>query len=284
MLLLFFMAVACAYPQQSAEEGQPQDSDYGLMKQYYDKGFKYNRMKEYDKAIGSWNQVLQIDSNQITAKKMIGEARRKLDEINKPRATINPLIAGGKYLKAYRKLNEILSQDPTNTAYKDFQEQLGKISEIVPSLPSNSKSWRIAAIGIKAYLCEPEDPHLAHDALRYARELNPKNKKLKELLELFISLHQKLVNDESLPPGIGIMQYKQNVALHNIYEGKYHLAVKELSSILALEPNDVTALKRLGSAYFQLKNLTQARKVWLKAYRLSPNDTQLAKYLRELKK
>ncbi len=40
-------------------------------------------------------------------------------------------------------------------------------------------------------------------------------------------------------------EHKKNVALRQIYDSKYYLAVKILKSVLRLEPNDILTLKRL---------------------------------------
>ena len=69
------------------------------------------------------------------------------------------------------------------------------------------------------------------------------------------------------------------MALHHIYDSKFYLAVKELEGVLRLEPSDMTALKRVGSAYVQLKDYRQARQAWQKALKLSPDDEQLKEYL-----
>ena len=69
------------------------------------------------------------------------------------------------------------------------------------------------------------------------------------------------------------------VAVHDIYDGKYHRAVGTLDEILALEPNDVLALKRLGSAYFSLGKKARAKEAWERALRLQPEDPTLKKFL-----
>jgi len=74
------------------------------------------------------------------------------------------------------------------------------------------------------------------------------------------------------------------MALDHIYDSKYYLAVKELEGVLRLDPGDVTALKRAGSVYLQLKDYRQARRSWQKALEISPNDAQLKEYLSALDK
>ena len=79
-----------------------------------------------------------------------------------------------------------------------------------------------------------------------------------------------------------LLDYKRLVGLHHIYDGKYHLAAQVLGEVLALEPEDLTALKRLGSAYFALGRRERARSAWTDALKLAPEDPQLMKFLKKL--
>jgi Flp pilus assembly protein TadD len=87
---------------------------------------------------------------------------------------------------------------------------------------------------------------------------------------------------DTKPENAGILDHKKDLALHDIYDSKFYLAVKELEDVLRLEPEDVTALKRAGSAYLQLKDYQKARQAWQKALELSPDDAQLKEYLQAL--
>src|SRR3989339_270314 len=144
--------------------------DYEMMNKYYDQAFAYFNARDYAKAIEDWNAVLAIDAEQITAKKMIEEARRKLEDSNKePWLEIQGLIGKGKYREALTKLRELLSQDNANSKYRKLNYKLEKAADIVPVLPPKSKSWHVAGLGLRAFLSEKEDSRLAYDALRYAK-------------------------------------------------------------------------------------------------------------------
>ena len=88
--------------------------------------------------------------------------------------------------------------------------------------------------------------------------------------------------NDTKPQNVALLEHKKEKALHHIYDSKFYLAVKELEGVLRLEPDDVTALKRVGSAYLQLKDYRQARSSWQRALRLSPGDEQLPEYLKAL--
>ena len=135
----------------------------------------------------------------------------------------------------------------------------------------------MAVLGLRAFLGTPADLKLAHDALRYAVELSPADARFAAFLKLFYAEHPDLEDD--VTPGMKLLEHKQMVALHQIYDAKHHQAVATLSAILALEPNDVLALKRLGSAYYSLGRKKQAHAVWSRALRLAPGDAALKKFL-----
>ncbi len=282
IFISFILIVVFPISQAQEEAPASENSDYSSMSQYYDKGFEYYRTRDYSKAIENWNKAINIDPQQVTARKMIEDARKKLDEANKGlKSAIQDFIAKGKYSQALAEANELLGMDPTNPDYQKLFHRLSEITRITSSLP-RFKPWLIAGIGVRAFLQEPEDMRLAYDAFRYAKELAPKETGIGKMLVFFESEHPELVLEESLPPGIGLLDYKKNTGLHCIYDAKYHLAVKELSAVLALEPNDVVALKRIGSAYYQLKDKARAKDAWMKAYKVSPEDAQLKRYLEQL--
>lgn len=276
IILLILISCCALY----AQENQETTPDLDLMHRHYDMAFEFYGTREYSKAIEQWTQVLQIDPKQVTAGKMIKEARKKLRETGKgSKAKLDALIAKGNYRKALLKIYELLDQYPNSAFYQKLQYRLEKLTRIVPQLPRKNKAWRIAGMGIKTFLSKIESSRFAYDTLRYARDIDSKDSRIWEILSFFESEHPKLIIEYGVPPEVNLLEYKKNAALRYIYDGKYHLAIKELNSILILEPNDVIALKRIGSAYFQLNDKARAKKAWRKAYKLSPKDSRLKKWL-----
>ena len=88
--------------------------------------------------------------------------------------------------------------------------------------------------------------------------------------------------NDTKPAQTGVLDHKKELALRYIYDSKFYLAVRELEDTLKFEPEDTTALKRLGSTYLQLKDYPRAREAWEKALKLAPEDTQLKEYLQAL--
>ena len=51
------------------------------------------------------------------------------------------------------------------------------------------------------------------------------------------------------------------------------------SQLLEIEPDNVLALKRKGSAYFALNQKDKARDLWQQAFKLAPDDAEIKKFL-----
>lgn len=249
------------------------------IRSYYDKAFGYYVSGDYPKAIEHWSMVLRSDPKQTTARNMIEDARKKMAGSSADlKGALNRLLEKGRYADALMKLEELLATDQTNPFYIKLQGRLRKIAALSPVRPSSSKAWSAASEGISAWLGEKEDLPFAYDALRYAAELST-DKVFGKLIAALEEEAPQLKLNDTKPENAGVLDHKKEKALHQIYDSKFYLAVKELEGVLRLEPNDITALKRAGSAYLQLKDYRQARRSWQKALQLSPEDTQLKEYL-----
>jgi tetratricopeptide (TPR) repeat protein len=273
----FFLAGA-ATAQQSAAPTQAAE-----ITGYYDKAFSFYTAGDYQKAMEYWNMVLRADPKQVTAKNMIEEARKKMaGTAAGQKASFAKLLEKGRYAEARVKLEELLAADPSAPYYLKAQKRLGVIAGILPRRPAAAKAWNIAGEGIMAWIGEKEDLAFAYDALRYAAELAPAEPALPKLVRALEEESPQLKLNDTKPENAGILDHKKDLALHDIYDSKFYLAVKELEDVLRLEPEDVTALKRAGSAYLQLKDYQKARQAWQKALELSPDDAQLKEYLQAL--
>ena len=263
-------------------EDQPQAAGGTEVKEYYDKAFTYYVDGDYPKAIEYWNMVLRADPKQTTARSMIEEARGKMaGSAAALKGSFMRLVNRGQYSDALIKLEELLATDPTNPYYTRTQARLRAISAAAPAR-RGSAAWNAAAEGINAWVGEEEDLPFAYDAIRYAAELAPADKAFPRLVAELEKESAQLKLNDTKPANIPILEHKKELALHQIYDTKFYLAVKELEEVLRLEPDDVISLKRLGSAYLQLKDYRRARAAWQKALKLSPSDEQLPEYLKAL--
>ncbi len=273
----------CCAPAARAQGGARAES--AEIKEYYDRAFAYYVSGDYPRAIEHWNLVLHADPKQTTARDMIEDARKKMARAAVTlKSSFTRLLEKCRYADALIKLEELLAADPTNPYYLKLQGKLRRISALAPVKPSATKAWNVASEGITAWLDEKEDLLFAYDALRYASELDPSDKVFGRLTAALEEEAPHLKLNDTKPENSGVLEHKKEMALHQIYDSKFYLAVKELEGVLRLEPDDVTALKRSGSAYLQLKDYPQARLAWQKALKIAPGDEQLKEYLEALEK
>ncbi|MEK7384298.1 MAG: tetratricopeptide repeat protein, partial [Elusimicrobiota bacterium] len=193
-------------------------------------------------------------------------------------------IAAGRYRKARLELQALLDQDPGDPQLESLQARLDSVIRLAPQITPDDKAARAAIRGLKGYLGLPLDHTLAHNALRYACELSANKRRYDQFLALLLAEVPALANEDAVTPGMKLLEYKHFVALHQIYDAKYHLAVATLGEILALEPNDLLAHKRLGSAYYSLGRMTEARRAWSTALALAPQDKTLRQFLEKTRR
>ncbi|MBI4052031.1 MAG: tetratricopeptide repeat protein [Elusimicrobia bacterium] len=280
---ILFLCISSFILHPSSLVAQTADNQ-AVIQQHYDQAFLYYRGGDYGRAIQKYNEILKLDPEQRSAKKMIEDARGKVESKNKDKIRkFYKLIEAGKYQKALLDLQFLLDQDPTHPKFVTLQGRLEKIIPIVPQASDKTQAWQIVLRGLKGYLGKEENLRLAYNGLRYSQELDPKDSRISKLLALFTSEHPEMARTDEVTPGMKFMEYKRFVSLNYIYDGKYHLAVDTLNEILDLEPRDIVSLKRLGSSYFGLGHKDRAQEVWTSALKLSPNDKQLKKFLEKVK-
>ncbi|MBI5242726.1 MAG: tetratricopeptide repeat protein [Elusimicrobia bacterium] len=285
LALLILLPLAAFAASSAPEYGQSQDGAAipAPLRERYDEAFRLYTSGDYAQAIQKWNDILAIDPRQKSAKAMIADAREKIAEsLRKRQERLLALIAQGYYEAANAELQRLIEGDASHPLYKKLSERLEGICKIVPAAPDLGKPWRIAVKALSGVLNSREDVRLAHNGLRYAKELAPDEPAFGKLLEWLYGIKNELAFDDQVPSGMKFSEYKRRTALDQIYDGKGYLAAKTLGEILQLEPDDLLSLKRLGSAYFMLGKREQAREAWTKALQFSPDDPQLKKFLRKL--
>ncbi|MFH2203950.1 MAG: tetratricopeptide repeat protein [Elusimicrobiota bacterium] len=277
------LAALCAAPlaaRAATVTAAPSDEKQELLdfKGHYKQAFEYYTAGQFTKAIKEWNEVLAIDRNQKTAEKMIRDARTKIDERDKKaQDSLFDNVAEGDYQAAYLELQPLLGRDPDHPLYVKLQNRLELLTEVIKKAP-HQQAWVRAARGLTGYIAREDNLRLAYNGLRHAKDLNAGEKRFDLILQLILK-EDKTLADEKITPGMKLIDYKRVIALDYIYDGKYHFAIKQLNEVLALEPNDIDSLKRLGSAYYQLKRYPQARQIWGRALKLAPKDKTLQKFL-----
>lgn len=255
------------------------------IKKYYQEALELYAAQDYRAAIIKWTAILKEDPDQRTAQTMILEGRKRIAVLTRDRRRrAFAFIEAGDYRRAILELQGLLDQDPGDPELEATQRRLENVIKLVPRIAPQSRAARAAILGLKGFLALPPDLRLAHNALRFAREAAPNEKLYEGLLGLLYEEYPSLTTADAVTPGMKLLEYKHFVALHQIYDAKHHQAVLTLNEILMFEPDDVMALKRLGSAYYSLNRLDDAQAAWTAALKLAPRDKTLTHFLGKIKK
>lgn len=279
LLLLAAAARAQTPPAAAKAQDEAQKARSAELSQHYDAAFKLYTQGDYSRAILEWNEVIHKAPDQASASKMIGLAREAIDKRDREKQElVFSRVAAGDYQGALVALQPLLEADPYHPLYTVLQSRLDRLSFVIPQASTATKAWTAAVRGLSGYVAREDDLQLAYDGLRRAKELDPREPFFERLIAVLLSDNPALAQD-AVTVGMSVLEYKRFVALNLIYDGKYSQAVAVLERVVKLDPEDQTALKRLGSAYFALKQKDKARELWRRALALKPDDGQLKLFL-----
>jgi tetratricopeptide (TPR) repeat protein len=234
---------------------------------------------DYTSAIARWTDILKLDAAQTQAVKLIETARLKMSEKIKPLSSeILRLAFTGNYSKALRKNKELLALDPGNKHWLTLDEKLEKITAVVPEELGSGKTPALMRKSITCYLSSKEDPRVSVNASRYAWQLSAKYPAAAALKDFMESQYIDVAASERIVSDMNIIDQKLQAALTYIYDAKYDKTILECSDILELEPKNVLALKRAGSAYYASGNKKKAKEAWQLGAQIDPQDAELQKF------
>ncbi|HOW28473.1 MAG TPA: tetratricopeptide repeat protein [Elusimicrobiota bacterium] len=251
-----------------------------VIEEHYARAIQYFNDGSYANAIQHWDEILKLDPEQTAASRLIKEARSKLtDQIGPLEETIRSLIKEGRYETALEKIQTLLERDSKNKSFLATKTRLENISAIRPVETGNSKSSVLVRKSLSAHLSIEEDQKMAVNAMRAARDFNPQHPNIDRLITYIEQQYPDTAKKELVTPGMSVVENKLFIALNQIYEGRFDLAIFSCNEVLSLDPTNVLALKRKGSAYFALNQKDKARENWEQALKLAPEDTEIKKFL-----
>lgn len=223
-------------------------------------------------------------SNRISASWHFGPSisRSRIQEINKFYQEGMQSYQLGNYIIAMEKLNQALDIDPKNNQIRSIVDKLQIVVATLPAEVGKTKEADLTRRGIVAYM--EGDLKIAVNSLRYAFSLTPENERLHHLLnKVETEAGEPLTSGTPGPKGLNLVEQKLTQALNNFYQAKYDLVIQACQDVLILEPNNVTALQRMGSAFFMLGYKDKAKETWEKALLIDPNNQEIRKALEQLK-
>lgn len=253
------------------------------VKERYDKADQFMKQKRYDLAVEQWREVLKLDPDQEAASRLIATTIRSyfLDSIY---SKAEKLFTEGDYVSSLEHYNKILVDNPTDQYVRKVLERLNNVMKISPRMMKKGEVWDMLRKAFENYISMEGNPRVAIVAVWYAAQLEPENGTAGASRDF---LERELVGTvrsiEYPVRDMNIVDQYLFAALNNIYSGRYDLAVQECSLILGIQPNNVLALKRLGSAYFAMKNKEKARESWERALKIAPDDAELKKFINQAK-
>lgn len=251
-----------------------------LMEQHYSRAIEFYNQGNFSRAIYHWEQILKIDPDQAAPPDMIRQARAKLAGTMAPieRALMED-VANGLYMDARRKATDLADKDPSNNKFRLWKMKLDGITAVREQETGKTKPAVLVRRGLKAHLTDDDQAAFAVNALRYARDVAPKHPGIDGLVSYIEGQYPEVAKREKTADGMSVVENKLFVALNNIYAGRYDLTIFACNEVLELEPNNLLALKRKGSAYFALEQKAKAREIWKQALKVAPNDTEIKKFL-----
>lgn len=182
----------------------------------------------------------------------------------------------GKYEAALNTFTEAELLLPQDNSIKEIKRKLAAIFSVVQSQEGDDLSSMLTRLALRHYI--ENDPKRALNTFIYARDKKINNNELARLQRLFEIDHPE-VQPPHIPTGTSLVDFKLQLTLEGIYEGRYLSAIDDCTDVLDLEPNNVLALTRLGSAYFAMNEKEKARQIWTKALQYDPTNTVLKKFL-----
>jgi hypothetical protein len=151
--------------------------------------------------------------------------------------------------------------------------------EYAESFGKDTPQTQVGHKAVLAYLDhdEPLAMLLAHAA--YGQDV--KEAGYQALLETLGALTKIPVRKEDALPIDTLVQHKLDELAKAMYGYKFDEAIKNGREAIELDPNNVLAWTRLGSAYFAAKDLINAKAAWNKALNIDPSNTQLREFMKQ---
>ena len=184
----------------------------------------------------------------------------------------------GNFAEAQKLLVEAEHLNPGDKMVAELRQKIEGVVVIMPEAPADPVIGDLVRRGISQYL--QNEPSKALNYLVYAQQKDPNNTALPELVEI---IRRAYPNEsmEMLDARLNLIDQKLQKALEKIYGGEYLVAAKECQEVLDLEPDNALALTRLGSVYYAMGQVKQARVYWQQALAVDTQNDVLKSFLQQ---
>ncbi len=247
----------------------------------YDQAETYMKEKRYDLAIAAWKNILQVDETQEAASRYIAAATR--EKMGALYGTAKQSYERGDYLASRELYTKIVSDNPTDLDVKTILARLEDVIKVTLKIEENGQAGDMMRKAIADFIAVDGNRKASMTAAWYASQLeqSPLTTAIKDFLE---RKYASILSSMEGPVGdMNILDQYLFAALNHIYDGRYDLSIQEGTIVTELQPGNVLAWKRLGSAYFAIGKKDKAREAWERALKLAPNDAELKQFIHQSK-
>ncbi|MFH2202944.1 MAG: PorV/PorQ family protein [Elusimicrobiota bacterium] len=188
----------------------------------------------------------------------------------------------GDFQLATLRLNQALDAAPHNNQIKEMAARLQTVVGFVPQALGGEEFQTFVRKGVISYV-DGRDIKGSVNALRYAYNMKPEDETLLKLLN-YIEKEAKVGEITRNVQGVQrftFVDQKLYDARQAIYDGKYDLAIRRIQDVLDLEPNNITALEIMGSAFFLMEDKAKARAVWSRVLEIDPENKVVSQFIKQ---
>ncbi len=189
----------------------------------------------------------------------------------------------GNFASAAQRLNQAQDAQPGNKQVEAMLARLSAVTSFVPQAVGGEEVQQNVRKGVISYV-DGRDLKISLNALRYAFNKNVKDEKLLGLLNMV----EKEANVPEItrrvegPEQFTWVDQKIFDARQSVYDGKFDSAVRRSQDVLDLEPNNITALEIMGSAFYMMEQREKALAVWRRVLELDPNNAGVKEFLQRV--
>lgn len=207
----------------------------------------------------TYEEQLQVTKERQEASKLYQKAQAAIQE--------------GQFAKASVAMTEAIRKDPSIPGVGEYFRRLSFVSESLPEMSElGTKAHSYVYNGILDFLAQKDE-----DAMRkvaYGYSLDAKDKQVEDFLiklEKFTGVKAEKVQGET---PMSLVDQKLTESLMAFRDRKYDRVIALCTEVLGLEPENLVALKRLGSALYVTRDYEKSASVLQKAYDLETNEKE----------
>jgi tetratricopeptide (TPR) repeat protein len=189
----------------------------------------------------------------------------------------------GDFQAAMLRLNQALDANPNNKQVRAMVARLQTVVGFVPQATGGEEYVGYVRKGVISYV-DGRDLRGAVNSLRYAYNMNSKDENLLKMLNLVENEAgvSEITRRIEGPEQFTFVDQKIYDARQAIYDGKYDLAIRRTQDVLDLEPNNVTALEIMGSAFFLMEDKEKAKTVWKRVLDIDPKNKTVGEFIKQI--